>query len=279
MPGPLAGCTCLHPAKGWAHAEKNLYKTDYLNMTAAIATTGTYSLIFRIQKRSTFGRWLALNTLAFLLFLVGLAGIALAATTEKVQQITWGNLVPQVEIYNDPFLKLTPEQKLDLVVVARTRQLQSGGVDITPEQRERLTKALKRLEKDHIDIDGLLALRGEIAAKRKRAMEAVNEILNGQQVRLAGYVLPLEMGGLKITEFLLVPYVGACIHEPVPPANQIVRVKFERGFEVDGRFSPVWVQGKMITQIVNSQLFLMDGTSSIPSSYTLEADSIEVYKK
>jgi len=65
----------------------------------------------------------------------------------------------------------------------------------------------------------------------------------------------------------------------MPPANQIVRVKFERGFEVDGRFTPVWVQGKMITQIGNSQLFLMDGTSSIPSSYTLEAGSIENYTR
>ena len=233
----------------------------------------------KAQKRSTFGSWPALNMLVLSILFIWLAGIAVASAAEPVQKITWNNLVPQIEIYNDPFLKLTPEQKLDLVVVARTRQLQSGGVDITPEQRERLNSALKRLEKDHIDIDGLLALRGEIAAKRKRAMETVNESLNGQQVRLAGYVLPLEMGGLKIREFLLVPYVGACIHEPVPPANQIVRVKFERGFEVDGRFTPVWVQGKMITQIANSQLFLMDGTSSIPSGYTLEADSIEAYKR
>jgi hypothetical protein len=234
---------------------------------------------FRISKSSVLGRWLVLNALASLLFLVGHAGIALAATTEKVQQITWANLVPQVEIYNDPFLKLTPEQKLDLVVVARTRQLQSEGVDITPEQTERLTNALKRLEKDHIDIDGLLALRGEIAAKRKHAMEAVNETLNEQQVRLAGYVLPLEMDGLKITEFLLVPYVGACIHEPVPPANQIVLVKFAQGIEVDGPFTPVWAQGRMLTQLEDSKLFFIDGSSSIPSSYTLEAGAIEAYKK
>jgi uncharacterized protein len=236
-------------------------------------------LIASIQKRRTFGRWLVLNALASLFFLVCLATSAPGAAPEKARQITWGNLVPQVEIYNDPFLKLTPEQKLDLVVVARTRQLQSGGVDITPEQRERLTKALKRLEKDHIDIDGLLALRGEIATKRKRAMEAVNENLNGQQVRLAGYVLPLEMDGLKITEFLLVPYVGACIHEPVPPANQIVLVKFAQGIEVDGRFTPVWVRGKMITQVGTSKLYLVDGSSDIPRSYTLDADLIELYQK
>ena len=234
---------------------------------------------FRIFKRSIFCRWVALNALASLLFLVGLAGISLAATTEEAQQITWRDLVPQVEVYNDPFLELTPEQKLDLVVVSRTRQLQSEGVNITPEQTERLNNALKRLEKDHIDIDGLLALRGEIAAKRKHAMEAVNETLNEQLVRLAGYVLPLEMDGLKITEFLLVPYVGACIHEPVPPANQIVLVTFAQGIEVNGQFTPVWVQGKMSTEIGTSKLYLMDGNADIPRSYTLDADAIELYGK
>jgi len=233
----------------------------------------------KTQKRSICGEGLALNTLTFSVLLIWLVGIAPTTAAELLQQITWKNLVPQVEIYNDPFLELTPEQKLDLVVVSRTRQLQSEGVNITPEQTERLNNALKRLEKDHIDIDGLLALRGEIAAKRKHAMEAVNETLNEQQVRLAGYVLPLEMDGLKITEFLLVPYVGACIHEPVPPANQIVLVTFAQGIEVDGQFTPVWVQGKMSTEIGTTKLYLMDGNADIPRSYTLDADAIELYGK
>ena len=233
----------------------------------------------KTQKRSICGEGLALNTLTFSVLLIWLVGIAPTTAAELLQQITWKNLVPQVEIYNDPFLELTPEQKLDLVVVSRTRQLQSDGVDITPEQTERLNNALKRLEKDHVDIDGLLALRGEIAAKRKHAMEAVNETLNEQQVRLAGYVLPLEMDGLKITEFLLVPYVGACIHEPVPPANQIVLVKFAQGIEVDGQFTPVWVQGKMSTEIGTTKLYLIDGNADIPRSYTLDADAIELYGK
>jgi hypothetical protein len=236
-------------------------------------------LTFSIQERGAFVRWLSPSPLVFPFVLLWVFSIALPAAAEPVRQITWKNLVPQVEIYNDPFLELTPEQKLDLVVVARTRQLQSGGVDMTPEQADRLTNAMTRLEKDDIDIDGLLALRGEIAAKRKHAMEAVNETLNEQQVRLAGYVLPLEMDGLKITEFLLVPYVGACIHEPVPPANQIVLVKFAQGIEVDGRFTPVWVQGKMNTQIGTSKIYLIDGNADIPSSYTLDADLIELYKR
>ncbi|MFD2231331.1 DUF3299 domain-containing protein [Alkalimarinus sediminis] len=222
---------------------------------------------------------LNVKTLLLPFVLLSVISIAPAVAAEPIRQITWEDLVPQVEIYNDPFLKLTPEQKFDLIVVSRTRELQEGRVDMTPEQTERLTKALKRLEKDQIDVDGLLALRGEIAAKRQHAMEAVNEDLNGQKVRLPGYVLPLEMDGLKVTEFLLVPYVGACIHEPVPPANQIVLVKFAPGVEVNGRFTPVWVQGKMITQFGITELNLMDGSADIPRSYTLNADVIELYRK
>lgn len=46
--------------------------------------------------------------------------------------------------------------------------------------------------------------------------------LNGTGVRIPGYVIPLERQGGKMSEFLLVPYFGACIHTPPPPANQII---------------------------------------------------------
>jgi hypothetical protein len=222
-------------------------------------------------------RGLSFNALALSIVLICLAGISSASAAQQIQKITWQDLEPHVEVYNDPFLKLTPDQKFDLIIVARIRQLQSEGVDISSEKLAHLNTASKRLKQDQIDIDGLLALREEIAAKRKNAMESVNENLNEQTVRMAGYVLPLEMDGLKVTELLLVPYVGACIHEPVPPANQIVLVKFAQGIEVDGPFTPVWVQGKMTTQIGTSKLHLIDGSADIPSSYSLDADSIELY--
>ena len=236
-------------------------------------------MTFNLQKRKFLDRLLRLNISVFFTLLVWISSNTAALCAEQVLKVTWADLSPKVEIYNDPFLKLSPEQKFDLVIVTRTRQLKSRGVDITPEQLKRFNMALKQLKKDKIDIDGLLALREEITTKRKHAKEAVNETLNQKQIRLAGYVLPLEMDGMKVTEFLLVPYVGACIHEPVPPANQIVLVKFTKGIEITGRFTPVWINGKMITQNTNSQLFLIDGASSIPSSYTLEADSIELYKR
>jgi uncharacterized protein len=52
----------------------------------------------------------------------------------------------------------------------------------------------------------------------------VNVALDGKAARLSGFVVPLDNTQGGIREFLLVPYFGACIHTPPPPANQIVHV-------------------------------------------------------
>ncbi len=69
--------------------------------------------------------------------------------------------------------------------------------------------------------------------------------LDGKRVRIGGYVVSLDFDATKVKEFLLVPFVGACIHVPPPPANQIVYVKSADGFEVTGMFDPVWVTGTL----------------------------------
>ncbi|MDX2193290.1 MAG: DUF3299 domain-containing protein [Gemmatimonadales bacterium] len=48
--------------------------------------------------------------------------------------------------------------------------------------------------------------------------------LNGQVVRIPGFIVPLDDGLREGNEFLLVPYYGACIHTPPPPPNQMVMV-------------------------------------------------------
>ena len=95
-----------------------------------------------------------------------------------------------------------------------------------------------------------------------------NPALEGQQVRIPGFVVPLDdsSGGLK--EFLLVPYFGACIHSPPPPANQIVHVlpKAPAGFK---SMDTVWVSGRMSTVRTDSYMGV--------SSYRLEAVKVEPY--
>ena len=90
--------------------------------------------------------------------------------------------------------------------------------------------------------------------------------LDGADVRISGYVVPLEDGMDQATEFLLVPTNGACIHMPPPPPNQIVHVKMGSGKKAKIFFgNAVWVEGKMTLSTVKSPYgdvaFTMSGIS------------------
>ena len=79
--------------------------------------------------------------------------------------------------------------------------------------------------------------------------------LEGQRVKLPGFVVPLEMDAKRIDEFLLVPYYGACIHVPPPPANQTVHVVTAEGKAFEGQlFDVVWVTGTMRVERLSSDL-------------------------
>jgi hypothetical protein len=68
----------------------------------------------------------------------------------------------------------------------------------------------------------------------------------GRSVRLPGYVVPLEDDARDVSEFLLVPSFGACIHTPPPLPNQMVYVVMEPGRDVDvdwWGFDPIWIEG------------------------------------
>lgn len=68
--------------------------------------------------------------------------------------------------------------------------------------------------------------------------------LDGRRVRLAGYMLPVDADRDAIRDFLLLPHFGACIHEPAPPANQVVHVLPERPMPAADRgTSAVWATG------------------------------------
>ncbi len=93
----------------------------------------------------------------------------------------------------------------------------------------------------------------------------VNELLNDTLVRLPGFIAPLDYQNEFITEFLLVPYFGACIHVPPPPANQTVLVKAAegQGITLEESYSPIWVMGKLtsdetITELATAGYHIQD---------------------
>jgi hypothetical protein len=88
--------------------------------------------------------------------------------------------------------------------------------------------------------------------------------LDGQLVKIGGYVVPLEFNAGAVREFLLVPFVGACIHVPPPPANQIVYVTTDKPFTVRNDFEPVFVTGRM--QVSAQTTDLADAAYTIKSA-------------
>jgi uncharacterized protein len=83
-----------------------------------------------------------------------------------------------------------------------------------------------------------------------------NDEINGTLIRLPGFIAPLDFAGETITEFLLVPNFGACIHVPPPPANQTVLVKTAEGhgIHVDDSYAPIWIMGKLTTDGKTTEL-------------------------
>ncbi|MES9993833.1 MAG: DUF3299 domain-containing protein [Candidatus Thiodiazotropha sp.] len=99
----------------------------------------------------------------------------------------------------------------------------------------------------------------------------VVESLDGKRIKLPGFVVPLEGDGKKLTEFLLVPYYGACIHVPPPPANQTVYVKVPKGdAKIRQAFDTVWVTGTLSAKSFDSDL--------ATAGYQLEAEEVKPYE-
>ena len=102
------------------------------------------------------------------------------------------------------------------------------------------------------------------AASQSMPDAPVVTALDGQLVRLPGYIVPLTLDGEDLVEFLMVPYLGACIHVPPPPSNQIVHVTLKEPIKLETIYEPFWVTGTLRTSRVASQLatasYSMDGT-------------------
>jgi uncharacterized protein len=98
-----------------------------------------------------------------------------------------------------------------------------------------------------------------------------NPALVGQQVRIPGFIVPLEDTNEGLREFLLVPYFGACIHSPPPPANQIIHVLPRtppKGFR---SMDTVWVSGPLAVTRTDSYMGV--------STYRIEATAVAPYEE
>jgi hypothetical protein len=96
------------------------------------------------------------------------------------------------------------------------------------------------------------------------------EALNGEMIRMPGYMLPLDTGGDGVREFILTPYVGACVHVPPPPPNQLVFVETETPWPAQAMFEAIWVTGTIRVSPLSTNLAEI--------GYSLTAELIEPFE-
>lgn len=156
-------------------------------------------------------------------------------SNESVAVVTWDDLIPEDFIQpENPYMTMT-QQEID--------KLMDGSEESNAE--------IQRIEEEF------------------NYAPVVPE-LDGQRVKIPAYITPLEYNDTTaIREFLLVPYVGACLHVPPPPSNQIVYVKAEDAVELENMWDPIWATGVIRTETVQSEL--------AETGYRLELEKVQPY--
>jgi hypothetical protein len=140
-------------------------------------------------------------------------------------------------------------------------------------------RAYDDLAASGIDPEALFAKIDKLSKEADARNKTLVSELDGQVIKLPGYVLPLDFEGTTVRSFLLVPYVGACIHVPPPPPNQIVHVELKQGFESKELYAPVWVTGRIRVGMAKTSLSLVDGSTDVNFGYALQATKVEPYEE
>lgn len=124
---------------------------------------------------------------------------------------------------------------------------------------------------------------GKLKDSDPQAMEAMDRLkeawnnapveqkMNGVRVRIPGFIVPLTTNLDHVKEFLLVPYFGACIHVPPPPANQMIHVFPKKPLKNAQIMGAVWISGTLEVALSNTEF---GGVG-----YRMKSESVEPYKE
>ncbi|MBK1646375.1 hypothetical protein CKO25_17335 [Thiocapsa imhoffii] len=137
-------------------------------------------------------------------------------------------------------------------------------------QPETLLEGFDLDEIEQLDDDDPRAIALMEQLLRLWAEAPVVDELDGLMIRLPGFIVPLDLAAGRMSEFLLVPYYGACIHVPPPPANQTIHVVLPAGqVYIGDLFDAVWVTGTL--RVVRSSSELAE------AGYQIDVVEIEPY--
>ncbi|MEZ8696396.1 DUF3299 domain-containing protein [Vibrio lentus] len=212
------------------------------------------------------------KTLSLVLSVLSLTAVSLPTYANTAVALEWQDLNSAAQEVTLEMPDLTDQQM----------RLLQGVIAMSASKEEQVQQQAvefkETLKEQGINADEVIALRDEYMQTMKASAEAITTEFDGKKVRVPGFIVPLEFSeGMTATEFLLVPVAGACIHMPPPPANQIVRVSFPEGFQVQNVQYPVWVEGDFSSNKVTEEVYLVDGKSNLTMGYEMDASMIEDY--
>ncbi|MGE4073513.1 MAG: DUF3299 domain-containing protein [Lysobacterales bacterium] len=111
---------------------------------------------------------------------------------------------------------------------------------------------------------------GMFKAEQTGSFEVIKE-LDGSQVRIAGYIVPVEVDSdNQMSEFFIVPYFGACIHVPPPPPNQIILARLAKPIPVTEIYDAYWIEGTLNVETIKNDI--------AASAYTLSATKVTLWE-
>jgi len=197
-----------------------------------------------------------------------LAG-ALVATlpAEASNELDWHSLRPAAAPADNPFERLTPQQTDWITEIALGRLLQARGRPVSAEAAARQAALAATLAAEGLDAEQLLLQRDALIAQRRAAAQAPVPAVAGREVRLVGHLVPASADGATVTDWLFVPWAGACSHTALP-ANQIVRIPAKDLAEADRHGTqPLVLTGRIDVHEQESQLRLVDGELLLRSAY------------
>ena len=197
---------------------------------------------------------------------VGPTGAIPAVGAEGITDIGWDNLVPEDEQATLLSGTVVHEQLSDASNFASS--------DTTSSDAASSDMASSELASVFAEVDAFAS--GDLSDmappwQDDTDVTKVRSELDGTRVRLAGYMTPLSFDDAEVGEFLLVPYVGACVHVPPPPANQIVYVEVDGTVPILEMWEPFYAVGTLRTEPQSTELAEI--------GYTMSLEHIEIYEE
>ena len=199
----------------------------------------------------------------------------MAPLSAEPTNMRWSALSPPVPIIEEPFKAMSVEQ---LDSLRRILRIESATETPRSEVLQEAASLRQKLAGEGLDVDELFARRLEIMKQRRLAAEGVSADVLDKDIRLSGYVVPLMFNDEKTVEFLLVPTVGACIHTPPPPANQVVHVHYPEGILVKDLRTAVRIEGTLSDAYSVQTVQYFDGQTQVAVSYQMLPDAVAPYR-